>query len=59
MVLPGTLGELAYNGNTQVKVFIHRVATTFCPSIIIDFGNERVVKDTINMILKLIYVCLE
>ena len=44
-----------------IKVFIHRsrVATTFCPSIIIDFGNERVVKDTINMILKLIYVCLE
>ena len=43
-ILSGTLGELAYNGNAQVEVFIHRFATKFWTSII-DFGNERVDKD--------------
>ena len=33
-MLLGTLGELAHNGNAQVEVFIHRVVTTFCPSIL-------------------------
>ena len=58
MVLPGTLGELAYNGNTQVKFSSTELQQHFVPPILSHFGNERVVKDTINMILKLIYVRL-
>ena len=28
-ILSGTLGELAYNGNAQVEVFVHRFVTKF------------------------------